>query len=425
MGFINTNMAAEITKTVDSMAKTLINNPYYLFTDKKGSACTYYNINTTMTTLDETSKGHYAEISPNSPIRYNKINHFLLFGIGKLDISLDLGEYGLESGDISGEAYVLPHTIVPYPGDRFYLEQLDMPVLFKVTAVNPNLLDTGATMYKIDYVVDNTDGIEHLEPQVVKILNFIAANVGTNFAVLMEDTAYNIISDLEDTVKALKDYYIQLFYDARVQTFIYSRGQDPRLFVTGGTYIHVYDQFLIEFLRRNNILSGASNYIYVAHQLFLPQTFGIDYNNTIFRSIEECDINRHKGYSTCNLMPVDQDLSWLSAYPDLIYCTDYRTLRFTAFNINIFDDKDFTRKIKDNTKTGNVLLDIIIGYFNNEDITSEQINEIEHIEYDTVSILYYTIPMVIFIMEKYIAKLAASQSSINNILQSENEGEKK
>ena len=76
--FLNTTTAySQMTNNMTSMAKKLLDNPYYLYTDKKATECTYYNINTTMTTLDEATRGNYAEISAQSPIRFNKIKNFL------------------------------------------------------------------------------------------------------------------------------------------------------------------------------------------------------------------------------------------------------------------------------------------------------------------------------------------------------------
>ena len=150
--FINTTTA--YTQMVSQAAETmkgLLDNPYYLYTDKKASVCTYYNLNTTMTTLDEATRGNYSEISPNSPLRFNKIKKFMIYGITRIEPNLDIGEFGLESSDITGECIVLPKTIIPYPGDYFYLDQIEKPYLFRVTAVNPNTLDTGATMYRINY----------------------------------------------------------------------------------------------------------------------------------------------------------------------------------------------------------------------------------------------------------------------------------
>ena len=59
--FINTDQKITFDTLADNM-KDLLNNPYYQFSDKKGTICQYYNINTTKTTLDEATRGNYSEI---------------------------------------------------------------------------------------------------------------------------------------------------------------------------------------------------------------------------------------------------------------------------------------------------------------------------------------------------------------------------
>ena len=49
--FIRTsNMKQTMPDLLADNVKGIINNPYYLFNNLDGSTCTYYNINTTMTT---------------------------------------------------------------------------------------------------------------------------------------------------------------------------------------------------------------------------------------------------------------------------------------------------------------------------------------------------------------------------------------
>ena len=172
--FIRTsNMKQTMPDLLADNVKGIINNPYYLFNNLDGSTCTYYNINTTMTTLDEATRANYSELAASSPIRYNKINKFLLYGIDKIEPGLELTDFGLEGSDIQGDAVVLPKTIIPYPGDFFTLTQLNNEnYLFKVTAVNPNTLDTGATMYRINYSLAYTDHVVDINAQVVKEFNF-------------------------------------------------------------------------------------------------------------------------------------------------------------------------------------------------------------------------------------------------------------
>ena len=432
-----------VTQAVSTM-KSRMDNPYYLFTDKKALQCTYYNINTTMTTLDEATRGNYSEISAQSPIRYNKIKNFLIYGMNRIEPGFDIGEFGLESDNISGEVFVLPKTIIPYPDDYFFLTQLGKDYLFKVTGVNPNTLDTGATLYRINYTLISSDGLKNIEPQVVKtyVFNFssggIGSDNGSNISTsIIDENSYNNANEIEDLVTNLKDYYISLFYDARVQNFTYfsdphseswyqSMGQPKPLHIglmqdmsNKPFGIRIYDPYLIEFIIRNKILDGSSNYLFVEQAMYLPQSFALDYDKTIFSSIEECNIDKHYGYSVGNLLLCDQRLSLLYAFPENYYYMTYGNLNARLYYISIFDDSEFTTKIKNNEEVENPFKNLIVKYFNSSSITSDDINKLKHIDFLMNREFYYEIPMTIFILEKHIADIL--QDSTLEVEDSNNE----
>jgi hypothetical protein len=375
--------------------KSLYNNPYYLFNNASVSKATYYNLNTTMTTLDESTRGNYAEISPESPLRYNKINGFCLYGVNKIEPALEISDFGLEGSDVQGDAIVLPKTIIPYPYDFFVLETLGEKYLFKVTSVNPNMLDTGATLYRINYSLNSTDGVEHIEPQVVKTYNFSIDNYGSNYGCLIEESTSSEVSEIERYTVMLKDYYIQLFYNARIQSFSYVRNG----------ILNVYDPFLIEFLIRNNVLDGATNYIHLDQQVYLSNTFGIDYDRSFFSALEDKDSEKHECRHIGNLELCQQRLSLLYAYPQDYYVMRYDNIHPKFHLIDIFDDPAFMQKVRDNEQTDNVLKNIIIGYFNGESITSDILKQINHVDFMSNSELYYLIPFAIYCMEQYASDL--------------------
>lgn len=401
-GFINTNSVrqAMVETTIPTGVKTILNNPYYLFNDKTASIATYYNLNTTMTTLDEATRSNYSNLSANSPLRFNKITGFYLFGISRIEPSLDITEYGLEGDNADGEIIILPNTIVPYPGDVFILDQLGDKYMFQVNHVNPNTLETGSVMYKANYTLRSCK-LEEIEQQVVKSYKFIYSNIGTNFACFIEDESYSKITELQEISTMLKDYYAQVFYDSRVQTMCYYRD-------TAGFKVH--DPYLLEFIIRNNILAGSSDYVYLDHQLYLPNTFGVDYDRTIFSSIEHIDFKKHIGLYTGNLLLVTQKLSLLYAYPQDYYYMEYARINNKFHLIDIFDDPDLSNKIKNNIKTGNVMKDILIGFFNNENITDEQLENLKHIDYMNNVELYYLIPITIYIIDYHIQNMLSKTS---------------
>ena len=384
---------------IPSNAKNLLNNPYYLFNNTSQSVCNYYNINTTMTTLDESTRGNYGEISSDSPIRFNKISNFCIYGINKIEPSLENGEYGLESSDITGDAIILPNTIIPYPGDFFSLNQIDKPYLFKVTAVNPNTLDTGATMYRVNYTLSSSDGVENIEPQVVKRYNFYIENYGSNFGCLIEEAVASEIAELERYTVVLKDYYLQLFYDYKIQSFSYLRDG----------MIRVYDPYLIEFIIRNKIMTGSTRYIHVDQQIFLPATFGVDYDRTIFSALEDRDPYKHYCKFTGNLLLCTQKLSLLYAYPQDYYIMDYSHLNSKFHIIDIFDDPSFMDRVRNNELTTNVLKNIVINYLNGSNTIDETIlSQLKHVDYMQTPELFYLIPLVIYCIEQVIMNMLSN-----------------
>ena len=399
--FIKTsNMKAEMPSLLPDVSKLLFNNPYYLFNNASAAKCTYYNLNTTMTTLDEATRGNYGEISPESPLRFNKINNFVIFGVNKIEPNLETNEFGLEGSDIAADAIVLPKTIIPYPNDYFVLEQLGEKYLFKVTSVQPNMLDTGVNMYRINYTLKSSDGIRSINPQVVKTFEFSIENYGSNFGCIIEESTMSEVSDIEKFTTMMKDYFIQLFYDARIQSFKYVRNG----------MLNVYDPFLIEFIIRNKILEGSSDYIFVTQQIYLPNSFGIDYDRTFFSCLEDNDMTKHYCRTAGNLELCRQRLSLLYAYPQDYYVMRYDQLATQFHIVDIFGDPSFMDKIRSNTKTGDPLKDIVIGYFNNEGITSSTLEALKHVDFKDSPEMYYLIPITIYCMEQHIIS-SLSQTS--------------
>lgn len=394
--FVRTsNMKQTMPDLLTQNVKDRLNNPYYLFNNTDGSTCTYYNLNTTMTTLDEAVRTNYAELTANDPLRYNKINNFLIYGIDKMEPNMEITDFGLEGSDIQGDAIVLPKTIIPYPGDFFTLTQLGNSYLFKVTAVNPNTLDTGAVMYKINYSMAYSDLPNTIDYQVVKEYNFIATNYGSNFACLIESVSATQASELEQYTIMLKDYFIQIFYDNKIQSFSYLRNG----------CIKCYDPYLIEFIIRNNILGGSTQYVYVAQQVYLPATFGVDYDRTFFSAIEDKDLSKHYCKTAGNLMKCMQKLSLLYAYPQDYYVMEYAHLNSNLHIIDIFNDPKFTDKIRNNESNSNVLKDIIVRYFNDGEIDSNILERLKHVDYMENEELYYLIPLTIYCLEQFISNI--------------------
>jgi hypothetical protein len=231
----------------------------------------------------------------------------------------------------------------------------------------------------------------------------ISGNVGTNYKCVVTSNEYKFIDRIQDITSTLKDYYNSLFFKSRIQTYVYCYND-----------CFFYDPYMIEFIIRNGILNnGSDKYFYITHQVFLPQTFPIDYDKTIFRHLETKDnkINFQEVYGIL----IDDPSSLLTTRMEDYYMIDYRVkLGLLADPIDIFDN-DLINSIVNNNifEVGSQkeYYNIINAYFTNKEITQSMIESLQKIEYDSGVELFYSIPMIIFVLEKYAIELLKSDKT--------------
>ena len=397
--FINTTHKQTMDSLVEGI-KSKLNNPYYLYNDKKATIVDYYNQNTTMSTLDEGSLMRYSNIGTDSPARFNKISDAYLFGLDKVTVNLDLGDWGTEAEPIEGEAIVLPNTFIPIPGDYFRIKQVSEPVLFKILNVSYDTLDSGANMYRINYKLSNANEakVEQIERQVVKNFKMVVGNVGTNFNARIEENDYNLVAQFEGVVESLKRYYTDLFFDRKVQTFVVNVDGFP-----------MYDPYLIEFMIRNNIFSEeGDNYMHISHQTCLPHTFGINYDTTFFRSVELRDKDGVSRNLCSEAFPIHDPNSLMSCRS-----VDYFQMEYGHRNplngvIQNFDPSLADAIIKKEyypKNTPQEVYNIYIDYFNEVNFDSITVDTLEKLNLYPNMIIFYAIPLIIHMINRYVENL--------------------
>lgn len=398
--FINTKQKQSIDSLVEGF-KEHIKNPYYIHMDKKPTVVTYYSQNLYKSTLDEGSKLHYSSLGDDSAFKYNKIKDFYIYGLEKISTQLEYGDYGLEYEAIEGEGIILPNTIVPVANDFFTINHVESKILFKVISVSINTLETGGNLYKIVFKLNRPDDTE-IKNQVDKEYNFISNNVGTKFNTILLSNDYNFVDKVEEILERLKTYYCNIFYSTRVQTFILN--YDNTLF---------YDSYLIEFIKRNDILNGGDEYIYIMHQTTLQRTFALDYDKTFFRFLELPD-KKDKPLIYSQAKYINEPYSVFDCRKEDYFKINYirDILDETKYVINNIDrdlvDRIFNTKVL-YKKKNELYKNIIIKYFNNDKLTSDDIESIEFIDYCDSIELFYNIPFIIFILQSKI------KSIVNNI----------
>jgi hypothetical protein len=224
MGF----SSVEYNKTVQNITNanvSRLDNPFWKWSQSKPTVVTYWNLNTKKTTLDVGKKDTYDQLGNKSSLRYNKIMGFVLYGLPRFNVDLNLEEYGVQSSPIEGEAIILPNTIIPSVDDYFTIDYLSQPYLFRVTRQTPDMLEnsSGIQFYKISFELDNTreDWLESLNGRLlVNTYFFDMARVGTNMTPLLTAEEKNGIDMINQLLDTMMTNYKELFWQNNVQAFI-------------------------------------------------------------------------------------------------------------------------------------------------------------------------------------------------------------
>ncbi len=394
--FINTEHRDNIDGLVTGL-KEIMNNPYYKWNDKTGTAVVYFNQNKEASTLDEASKLYYADIGLDSPIKYNMIEDFMIYGIDQIAISMENGDFGVEASEISGEAIILPNTIIPYPGDYFHIIYTEEKLLFRVIDSTPDTLENGSNIYKIQYKLESSQLEDVIESDNIEDkYNMIVNNLGTGFNPIIRHESYNMIKALDKVLYDLRIYYKSVFYKSRVQTFIFLHNNQ-----------NFYDPFMIEFLKENKILDGSEDYIYLTQQIRLSTLFPMQYAKSFFKCIEEKDLQRLRWYEHNAIAEYISDP--LSIFQTRLenYFEVKHQISDVNFGIIPCFKEELINAIEDDRllEGTDSIYNIIIKYFRNRPIEQIDIDNLKLIDFSDNVVIFYAIPCIIYCLERFVKSL--------------------
>lgn len=385
------------SKTIDSLTTGTIQKvktANYIYNTKSPVLCDWYNIDKDATSLDEGSGLQYSDVGKSSPFRYKLIKDAIFYAQGiQIELGLEYDEDGLVTQTPSISGIVLPNTWIPYQGDHFCLKQAGKEYLYRVTSIEFDTIENGNNVYKFDAAIDQT-GKTNIDNQVTENYRMIVNNVGTSFNAIVKESIYDCIDTIDNILVQLRNNFIALFYNDSVQTFTYN-----------GAYGKLYDPYMIEFISRNDILKGSTEYIFVHHEVPVPRTFSIDYNNTLFRALETKSLERFS-INACIAEPIDNQYSLFSTVTDQYFSINYNGNGIYKFN-------PISGELIGRTKMNNefdqysedAYMNIIIKYMNNSKIDSNILPLLEDIDFKPTVDMFYCIPMIIFVLEASVKKL--------------------
>nr|DAS08450.1 MAG TPA: hypothetical protein [Caudoviricetes sp.] len=394
--FINTARRDTVDSLVSGI-KHRLDSPFYIFNDKHPTVVTFYNVNTTKSTLDEGSKqiadvmGEY-----DAPLRYNKIEGVFIYGLERVQAELEVGDFGLESNEIEGECILPPNSFHPMVDSYFTIDHITRGTYwFRIVKVTTDTLENGSNFWKLEYTLDDTGDREF---KVEKTFRFIADNVGSNYKAVIEDKEYDFIERMEEVNNTLRDTYMSLFFADQLQTFVYYY-QDANF----------YDPETIEFMIRNKVMDGT-DYVFVDQAISLPDTFSIQYQNSLYRYVERVkkDYVFKRYYGLMNTDPLSLLATRLEEY---YIVTPDPHLRLVAEPLTTFSNEFTAAILKNQQQTGELeFYNIIANYFNDQKpITAEMIDSLEHITFMNNAELYHALPVIIYILDKEMEKIMANK----------------
>lgn len=406
--FINTQYSGAVDNLTD-FHKDLLDQDFYQFTSngQKPSKCTYYNLNKQESTLDPGSKLIYSEMGEDSPLRFDRIKNLYIYGMPRLEINLENGEYGMESSDLTGESYILPDQFTPTDNDFFSIYHTGKPWLFRVTDASMAMLKDGTQAWKINWELDRTTDREILK-NIVKDFTFIEATPGTTTKRIIQDDNLELAKDIDNTAESVRNYFNDLFYSDKVQTYIYKFYTESRM----------YDPYAIEFIIRNKLMQASgSDYVYVEHQAPTNPHFAITYDRSIFKAFEMKDKDKFREYYYQAQADFIDD-------PKTIFSTRYEEYFMLNYNvvhapngplnprriIPIIEEELIDRIEKEayydtQEEHERAYLNIIIKYFNNRDIVKEDYSYFDSLDYTPTYQLFYYLLFILFVLDYYTNKL--------------------
>ena len=401
MAIMNLNYAHTIS-SLQTTAMEKFKTPFSKFFDKPPVEVTFYNPNKD-TTFDPSTFDAYQQIGTDSPYHYDKINHCIIFGFPQIqDLTPNQTDFGYETDKISGTVYLAPNVFHPYESAYFVVDHLDgKKIYFKVTSVGQDTINNKNNWWKLEFEGDLIDA--NLEPYVTHTYRMYEKD--GNFKLISEDD-YSTIEELEGLNNDLRTYYLEMFWKKNLQTFVYRYMDRSR----GALF---YDPYLIEFFRRTKILyNSATKFEWVGHACVKPKSFRIDYDESIFRKIEDREhrIRPAKVYAEL----ITDPMSLMTCRLEKYYCITQRNELGAPMTGAIADpivrfDPAFIDALMNNKRFGGTdyryYMNLVLGDYFEEDLDTSWLEALRKLTMIPSRELYYMLPLAIFALQRYIDNL--------------------
>lgn len=289
MGYLQ--IADNMVDNSMKMMEDVLNSKFTTYISGAGTPVlvTYYSLDETMTSTDLGTGTIDSELGEHSPLRFNKIMNFPVYGLRELIPTKEELEGKLIDMNLDGEIIILPNTIKPTEYDYFTYKYDDNTIIiFHVVDFEFGTIKSN-NYYKLTINlkdINSTQIEEKLDNQSVCVMESILDRFGTTERCIIKKTVFDYIKDIEKLITYLTDSYIDAFYNERYRTIYFRTSSDKAI---------IYDPYLAKFISDNAIFDYQKDrYILLTNHDY-RSIVNKNYHKSIFRNIELCD--KHKLYA--------------------------------------------------------------------------------------------------------------------------------
>lgn len=374
-----------------------IKSPASRFIESTPVFTTYYHINVDQTTVDEGFLDVASIIGHRSPIRFNKIEDFPIYGLDQIVLQLQEEDQGLDVS-FESEATILPNTIKPVQNDFFIIPTLKDYYIFRVTDIQyDNIMPDN--FYKINYKLEYIDSVklEEIEKQVILENVCILENIGTETNCIIQKSIYKKIQDVEKMYREITEFYKVMFYNDRHNVFL---GE-----LENGRFL--YDPLQTEFINKNRLFNEKNN----LETLILTEEYDdpkrkYKYAKSVYKFIELQDMKLLSNFVYAKrpgtTIHESSFYRWHDKKVDVLDIPQF----IMDDSLRIFSD-EFVLAIRDNIEMKSDYANLIQKFVRSEKITIEDIpltldTELIYLN-NSLEVFFFT-PIILYIIKTIIKK---------------------
>lgn len=377
-----------------------IQSPITRFIEQTPTFVSYYHINVNETTTDEGFMDVESIVGKKSPIRYQKIDKFPIYGLEQVIAQLQDTEVGIDVA-YEGEAIILPNTIKPLPNDYFIIDYVGKTTLFRVTEINYDNIRPD-NFYKIMFKLDaiDSDKANSLNEQVHEKYTCILENIGSENQCIIQEDFKDQLDKINAMYSDMVNLYLSIFYDERYNALL---GEMP------GGY-RLYDPYMASFINHHKLFSKKTSLqtIFLEEDHILDNKKQLKYERSIYRFFERRDISLIKPFFYTTFKGMTKPESAFCRWGDeTVKVVDLLSAYEDENTFRIFPDVTIDT-IKLNGPTQSKYLELIKRYLRNENTVSIydidlSLND-ELINLDANLEMFFITPILLFIIKEAVTE---------------------